>query len=455
MSRILHVALRDFLATVMTKGFIIGLLIAPAIGGVMFLVGPWLFDDSRYRIEGEYAVVDPTGAVLPAMSAALDPGAVAERRMNEFRRTLGDAPEAVRGMAEAAIGQSMDDALGPAPDVRLRALPADADVEAAKAWLNEESDGPRHTALIVIHEHAVAAGGAQGLGSYDLFVPPGLDERDLDFIHDSVRDAIVDARVAARSLDRGELDALLRVPRPRSTTVGPDAERETVGGLNTMLPMAFMILMFIGVMSGGQTMLTSMIEEKSTRVVEVLLSAVSPMELMAGKLIGGVAITLVMLGLYIAMGLALLATFSLFGLLDPWLIVYLAIFFLIGFFLFGSLMLAVGAAVNDMTEAQTLQMPLMLVLMVPWFIWPAVSRNPGSTFAVVVSHLPPLNTFGMLLRLGSSQPPPWWEVWLSIAVGLASVVAAVWVAAKVFRIGLLMYGKPPDLKTLIRWVRAA
>lgn len=454
-TRILHVALRDFLATVMTKGFIIGLLIAPAIGGVMFLVGPRLFDDSQYQIEGEYAVVDPTGAVLPAMSAALDPGAVAERRMNEFRRTLGDAPEAVRGMAEAAMRESMDDALGPAPDVRLRALPADADVEAAKAWLNEESDGPRHTALIVVHEHAVAAGGAQGLGSYDLFVPPGLDERDLDFIHDSVRDAIVDARVAARSLDRGELDALLRVPRPRSTTVGPDAERETVGGLNTMLPMAFMILMFIGVMSGGQTMLTSMIEEKSTRVVEVLLSAVSPMELMAGKLIGGVAITLVMLGLYIAMGLALLATFSLFGLLDPWLIVYLAIFFLIGFFLFGSLMLAVGAAVNDMTEAQTLQMPLMLVLMVPWFIWPAVSRNPGSTFAVVVSHLPPLNTFGMLLRLGSSQPPPWWEVWLSIAVGLASVVGAVWVAAKVFRIGLLMYGKPPDLKTLIRWVRAA
>ena len=319
MSRILHVALRDFLATVMTKGFIIGLLIAPAIGGVMILVGPWLFDDSRYQIEGEYAVVDPTGAVLPAMSAALDPGALAERRMNEFRRTLGDAPEAVRGLAEAAIRESMDDALGPAPDVRLRGLPADADVEAAKAWLNEEPDGPRHTALIVVHEHAVTAGAAQGLGSYDLFVPPGLDDRDLAFIHDSVRDAIVDARVAARSLDRDELDALLRVPRPRSTTVSPDAERETVGGLNTMLPMAFMILMFLGVMSGGQTMLTSMIEEKSTRVVEVLLSAVSPMELMAGKLIGGVAITLVMLGLYIAMGLVLLSTFSLFGLLDPWL----------------------------------------------------------------------------------------------------------------------------------------
>ena len=455
MNRILHVALRDFLATVMTKGFIIGLLIAPAIGGVMFLVGPRLFDDSRYRIEGEYAVVDPTGAVLPAMSAALDPEVVAERRTNQFRRTLGDAPEAFRGMAEAAMRQSMDDALGPAPDVRLQALPAGTDVEAAKAWLNEESDGLRHTALIVIHEHAVTSGAAQGLGAYDLFVPPGLDDRDLDFIHDSLRDAIVDARVAARSLDRAEIDALLRVPRPRSTTVGPDAERETVGGLNMMLPMAFMVLMFMGIMGGGQTMLTSTVEEKSTRVVEVLLSAVSPMELMAGKLIGAVAISLVMIGLYIALGLVLLSTFSLFGLLDPWLIVYLAIFFLIAFFMFGSLMLAVGAAVNDMTEAQSLQMPLMLVLMVPWLISPAVTRNPGSTLAVVVSHLPPINTFGMLLRLGSSQPPPGWEVWLSIAVGLASVVGAVWVAAKVFRIGLLMYGKPPDLKTLIRWVRAA
>ncbi len=455
MTRILHVAVRDFLATVLTKGFIAGLLIAPAIGVVMVLVGPRIFDDRSFQVEGEYAVVDPTGAVLPALSAALDPEAVAERRMDEFRRGLGAAPEAVRGMAEAAIAQTMDDTLGPVPNVRLLALPADADVEAAKAWLNEEADGLRHTALIVIHEQAVTADAAEGFGTYDLFVPPGLDDRDLDFIHDSVRDAIVDARVAAQSLDRDAIDALLRVPRPGSTTVSPDAERETVDGLNFMLPMAFMILMFMGIMGGGQTMLTSTVEEKSSRVVEVLLSAVSPMELMAGKLLGAVAISLVMIGLYVAMGLVLLSTFSLFGLLDPWLIVYLAIFFLIGFFMFGSLMLAVGAAVNDMTEAQSLQMPLMLVLMVPWFIWPAVSRNPGSTLAVAVSHLPPINSFGMLLRLGSSQPPPWWEVWLSIAVGLASVVGAVWVAAKVFRIGLLMYGKPPDLKTLIRWVRAA
>ena len=456
MTRILHVALRDFLATVATKGFVFGLLVVPAMLAALAIVGPRIFNDGDYRIEGEYAVIDPTGVVFPELRAALDPEAVAQRRREEFARTASRAREVFGGMADAALRQSMEEALGPAPDVRLTALPADADVEVAKGWLTEHTDGPRRAALIVIHEHAVEPADPGGdLGTYDLYVAPGLDDRDLSFIYRNVRDAIVDARVGARSLDRAALDALLRVARQPSTTVSPDSERATVRGFNRILPFAFMALLLMGIMAGGQTMLTSTIEEKSTRVVEVLLSAVSPMELMAGKLLGAVAISLLMIGLYLGLGLVALSSFSMFGLLDPWLILYLLIFFLIAFFTIGSLMLAVGAAVNDMTEAQSLQMPLMLIVMLPWIFWPAISRNPGSMLAVTVSHLPPVNTFGMLLRMASSQPPPWWEVWLSIGTGLLAVVAAVWVAAKVFRIGLLMYGKPPDFRTLIRWVRAA
>ena len=460
MTRVLHVALRDFLAAAATRGFLFGLLGMPLLLGLAAIVLPRIFDDASraYRIEGQYAVIDPTGAVLPEMRAALDPEAVARRRRAEFRGRLDEAPEPVRGLAEAASARAIDEALGPAPDVGLTALAADADVEAAKGWLHEAADGPRRAALIVVHEHAVApAGAGEPLGAYDLFVAPGLDDRDVSFIHRHVRDAIVGARVAARSLDRAELDALLRVPRPPATTVGPDGERPLGAslGFNAFLPLAFMGLLLMGVMTGGQIMLTSTIEEKSTRVVEVLLSAVSPMELMAGKLLGAVAASLLLMAVYIGLGLATLASFSMFGLLDPLLIVHLLIFFLIGFFAIGSLMLAVGAAVNDVTEAQALQMPLMLVVMVPWFIWPAVSRDPNSALAVTLSHLPPVNAFGMVLRMASSQPPPWWEVWLSIGTGLVSVAAAVWVAAKVFRIGLLMHGKPPNLRTLLRWVRAA
>ena len=456
MKRILHVALRDFLAIVATKGFLIGLLLTPALGAVFVILAPILFDDSGYRIEGEYGVIDPTGRVFRELEAALDPDAVARGRAEALRRNLDQVPEAVRGMAGDAVRQSLDDAAGPPPDVRLTALAAGMDVEAAKAWLTVQREGAPRKALIVIHEDAVEAAGPGGeLGAYDLYVPPGLDDRDLGFMYRTVRDAIVNARVAARALERAEMEALLNVPRRPSTTVGPDAERRTVAGLNQFLPLAFMVLMFMGILSGGQTMLVSTVEEKSSRVVEVLLSAVSPTELMAGKLLAGIAVGLLTIGLYLAIGLSLLASFSLFGLLDPWLIPYFVIFFLIGFFVIGSLMLAAGAAVNDMREAGQLQAPLMVLVTIPMFLWPALSRSPDAPFAVAMSYLPPINTFTMLIRMTSTQPPPWWEVWLSIAVGLASVAAAVWVAAKVFRVGLLMYGKPPDLRTLIRWVRAA
>ena len=456
MNRILHVAVRDFLAIVATRGFLIGLLLAPAMGAVLLVLAPILFDDSGYRIEGEYGVIDPTGRVLPELEAAIDPERVASERAETLRRGLDAAPAAVRGLADDALQQSLDDAAGPPPDVRLIALAAGMDVEAAKAWLTAESGGAPRKALIVIDANAVEASASAGeFGAYDLYVPPGLDDRDLGFLYSSIRDAIVNARVAAHALERAEIEALLDVPRQPSTTVGPDAERATVAGFNELLPLAFMLLMFIGIVSGGQTMLVSTVEEKSNRVVEVLLSAVSPMELMAGKLLGGVAVSLLTVALYLAIGLTLLVSFSLFGLFDPWLIPYFIIFYLIGFFAIGSLMLAAGAAVNDMREAGQLQTPLMMVVMIPWFLWPAISRSPDAPFAVVMSYLPPVNSFAMLIRMASTQPPPWWEVWLSIAVGLASVAGAVWVAAKVFRVGLLMYGKPPNLKTLVRWVRAA
>ena len=179
------------------------------------------------------------------------------------------------------------------------------------------------------------------------------------------------------------------------------------------------------------------------------------MELMAGKLVGQMAVSLLALGLYIGLGMALLVSFAMLNLFNPWLLVYLVIFFLIAYFVVGSMMLTVGAVVNDMREAQSMMMPIMLLIMLPWIFWLPISREPNSVFSTVISFIPPVNTFTMLLRLTSNAPPPWWQVWLSIGIGVASVVAAVWFAAKVFRIGLLMYGKPPDFATLVRWVRAA
>jgi len=240
----------------------------------------------------------------------------------------------------------------------------------------------------------------------------------------------------------------------RSVTISKEGERQTISAVSRALPFVFVVLLMIGVMMGGQSLLTTTIEEKSNRVIEVLLSAVSPLELMAGKILGQMGVSLAVLGVYVLLGIVVLLSFALVGLLDPWLVFYLVIFFVITYLVMGSLMVAVGSAVNDMHEAQSLVTPIIMLTVVPVMFAAPIAQDPTSRFSIVMSFIPPFNTFAMLLRLASSVPPPWWQVWLSIGVGLVSVLAAVWFAAKVFQIGMLMYGKPPNLATLIRWVRA-
>jgi len=97
----------------------------------------------------------------------------------------------------------------------------------------------------------------------------------------------------------------------------------------------------------------------------------------------------------------------------------------------------------------------MLLLASPFWVWFPISMAPNSAFSVALSFIPPVNTFAMLIRLTSTAPPPWWQVWLTIGISLAGVAAALWFASKVFQIGLLMTGKPPNFATLLRWARQA
>jgi ABC-2 type transport system permease protein len=155
------------------------------------------------------------------------------------------------------------------------------------------------------------------------------------------------------------------------------------------------------------------------------------------------------------MGALMLMSFAMLGLIDPRLIVYLILFFLVGYLVFASVFAAVGAAVNEMREAQSLMTPVMLALMAPWLFAAPIGRDPDSTFSVVMSLVPPVNTFAMMIRLASSTPPPFWQVALSLAIGVASAVLAMWFAAKIFKVGLLMHGKAPSMGTLVRWARQA
>lgn len=456
MRKIGHIATREFLGTVLTKGFLIGVLMTPALLAIGFAALPRLMSQRGVAVRGEVAIVDPTGEIAPELRLTIAPQAIASRRKESARRLLANAPAPIREVAGRGSADAALNALGSVPELTVVERPG-GDLQADKAWLiAAPPNAPRRLALIAVHADAVReTAGQDDLGVYDIYVPAGLDDRVETTIYESVRDAIVNVRLSTRHMDRRAIESLVRVQRPQSITLTRGNEQATVGVFNRVLPMAFAGVMLIGVLLGGQGLVTSTVEEKSSRVVEVLLSAVSPLELMAGKILGQMAVGAVVLGIYIALGLLTLWSFAMVGLIEPMLVVYLVIFYVISYLTIGSLMAAAGAAVSEMREAQHLVMPVIIVMMIPWVLAVPIAREPNSAWSTAISFVPPINTFAMLLRLTSTAPPPTWQVWLSIAVAIASVLAAIWFAAKVFRIGLLMYGKPPDLATLVRWARSA
>jgi ABC-type Na+ efflux pump permease subunit len=347
-------------------------------------------------------------------------------------------------------------AVGQVPVLTLSQRAADSDLQDEKNWLTAQDEGNRHLALIVIHPDAVVRPDAGvEFGSYDLYGSRGLDGATESALHESLRQAVVNARLKAGGLDQATVEATMRVPPPRSVIVSASGEQPSQRGFTRALPLILGVLMFVGIMIGGQGLMTSTVEEKSSRVVEVLLASVSPFELMAGKLLAQLGVGLLIVGVYIGLGMLALFQFAMFGLLDPMLVVYLVVFFVISYLVFGALMMAIGAAVNQVAEAQSLMGPVMMMLVLPYILTPMIGRAPNAPFSVAISFLPPFNTFTMLARLASDSPPPAWQVWLTVLVGLGAAYVAIWFAAKVFKVGLLMHGKPPNVTTLLRWAKAA
>ena len=452
MNKILLIAKREFFTTVANKGFIFGLFLMPALIGVAVLVGPRLLGAMRSpQVVGRVAVIDPTGQVLAVLRTALSPAAIQERREAEAQRALADVPGGQQAAASPALR-----GFAPAPDRRIEERPRSADLEEEKKALSSADPAARALALVVVDDDAVEpAAGAGEFGTYAIYASRDLDDATERALYDSLRQAIVTARLNALQLDQKRIDAMTRVRRPVSVVVTQSGEQRSRRQFMQMLPFLVGVMLFAAVIMGGQQLMTSTVEEKSSRVVEVLLAAVSPFQLMFGKLLGQAAVGLLGMAIYLGLGLLALYSFAMLGLIDPMLIVYFLVFFLITYLVFGALMMSIGAAVNTMQEAGSLMGPVMLLLLFPYMLSPMVGRAPNSPLSVALSFTPPINSFAMMTRMASESPPPAWQIWLTAVIGLGTVCAAVWFAAKIFRVGLLMHGKPPNIATLIRWARAA
>lgn len=412
MDKIIAVARREFLATVRTKAFILSVVLMPGliIGGIFG--GEWAHRLSKkeWLPVRRLAVVDKTGVVYDDLVAEAE----------KYNATRPNQPFEF-----------------------LNVPPDGADPNAFRARVQR---GDLY-GYVIIASDAVDQDGGCVLARRDSQLEAG---RQLD---DMLSEAIYAVRQREAHLDPA---VLARIRRP--VPVQPvDVQTGTAVRSNEMArvltPFAFMLLLFMGTFGISQGLLTTVIEEKSSRVVEVLLSAVSPVQLMAGKIIGMVLVGFLLLTVWGLVGANAARTYNVGELITGYRMVIALLYFVPGFLLMSALLAAIGSACNELKEAQSMVFPLSLITIVPMIFWFFISENPASVFSLVLSYIPPITPFVMVLRVCADPDTPMWQIISTLALLWASVVVAIWAAAKVFRVGVLMYGKPPSLRELMRWVR--
>lgn len=277
----------------------------------------------------------------------------------------------------------------------------------------------------------------------------------------AVHSAEVREQLLAQGISKGEVTRLmgnieLRTMQIRNgAVVASDNERSFMGAY------ALILVLYGSVLIYGVNIARSVVEEKTSRVFEVLLSTVSADSLMLGKLLGVGAAGLTQIGIWSALlvfyaGSAMAASQGIHGLASLGVtgpeLIFFAVFFLLGYFFYSGLAAAFGSTVSGEQEVQQFSLLIVSPLVASIVLLPFVLGNPSSPTSVALSLIPPFTPIIMYMRI-CSQMPPVWQVVLGIALLAASVWGMVWLAARIYRVGVLMYGKRATLPEMLRWLR--
>ncbi|MEK6798349.1 MAG: ABC transporter permease, partial [Planctomycetota bacterium] len=266
-------------------------------------------------------------------------------------------------------------------------------------------------------------------------------------------------RFGAVNLDPKVVDlAMRRVPCRNLGLVDKDALGQIVPAKETnelasiFAPMGLMMLMLMVVMVGATPLLQGVLEEKTNRIAEVLVGSVPPFQLMLGKLLGMVGVSLTIATFYLVGGFVAVHQAGLGHLFPTKLVWWFVVFQSLAVLMYGSLFIAIGAAVTDQKEAQSMMTPLMVVVMSPMFVWMNVVREPTSTLSLMLSLFPPATPMLMLVRQAVPPGIPLWQPALGIVLMVITTLVLVLAAGRIFRVGFLMQGKGARVGEMLRWV---
>ena len=449
--KVVTIAKRDYITTVRTKAFVFGLVVAPVLFGggsiaMSFLKGK---PDLKDR---HVAVIDHTGVVANALVSAV-------REKND------------RELFDKKTHQQI------APRYVFEVVAPAANAEGHRAQLLALSDRVRSKELVAFLE----------IGKDALRPPkPSDDSDDLDlgtskktdpdtgvsyytnaggideiriWLNGPIGDGARLARLAQLGIDINHNKGLVSSPRvdgmslvERDEKTGEVHEAHKRSELEGFfVPFALAMILAMIVMVGSAPMLQSVTQDKSQRIVETLLGAASPFELMTGKVLGSVGVSVTSSVLYVIAGTVAVNALGVAGLLPltiiPWFYAYL----LTDVVMLCAFAAALGACCGTPQDAQNFAIVLLMPVLLPAFMLVTVLRQPNGALATAMSLVPPFTPILMLLRQALPSGVPAWQPWVGLAGALAFAAVTVWAASRIFRVAILMQGKPPKLAEAVRW----
>ncbi|HTX99213.1 MAG TPA: ABC transporter permease [Bacteroidota bacterium] len=414
MNKILAVARWEYLEKVKSKAFLIGLLVTPVIMLAMGFL-PMMFvtqEDTTTKVLG---IIDRSGAVADQFRIRME---------SKYKLSNGNPNYVVR-----IIDSSPSDS-------------ASAVRSADGMVLSGELEGFCTVGTEIASDSVDLQYRSRSVGDFQL----------LDRMEKTLRGIIAEKRAQAMGLNPSVVKDLTEQFELRTVKLNKSGGQEEADfGKVYFSSFAFLMMMFFMIVTSGQLLVRSVIEEKSNRIVEVLVSSCSPRDLMAGKVLGLSGLGFTQLVIWGTIGLFIsLKTGNVF--IHPAEAGFLIMYFVLGYLFYAGVFIAAGSPFNTEQEAQQINSYLIILLILPIVLSFPAMRDPEATWLRVLTFIPFFTPTMMALRVPIQFPAPW-EIAVTIVVMVASIYGAMVAAGKIFRIGILSTGKSPTLRELIHWVK--
>jgi ABC-2 type transport system permease protein len=274
-----------------------------------------------------------------------------------------------------------------------------------------------------------------------------------NYVQDSISRAVRGQRLVEAGINETDVEKASEPVKLKTTRAGG---AESNGQASAYFVFGIDLLIYMSVLLYGQLVLGAVIEEKETRIAEILFSSMRSFPLMMGKLVGVSLVALTQLGLW-AVAFLIFSLWAAGGTsitlphVPRMLFVYFALYFLMGYFIYATVYAVVGSMVTTTQEGGQLALPVVLMLVAGFYLTFSITRSPNSSLAFWASMFPFFAPITMMARI-VTETPPMWQIVLSFGIGVATIVGLVWLASRIYRVGMLMYGKKATIPEVWRWI---